>query len=223
MLSNGTYKTIDYPGAGTTQIYGINDSGEVVGNFVYSTGGPTHGFRRLNGVFKRLDYPGAAMTFANGVNATGQIVGNYCTSSSCSGSFKYVNGVWTSVRIPGAVSTTAHGINKNGDIVGTYCTSSSICHGFVLHSNGTYKKVDYPGAVGHTSATGIDDNGDVVGNFQVAVGSGAGYMLHNGTYTKFKYPNYQFTQPQGINNQLYGAGYAFNDTGPDRSFYVKLP
>ena len=42
LLSNGTYTTIDYPNTINTQLYGITDLGELVGQTDF--GGRTHGF-----------------------------------------------------------------------------------------------------------------------------------------------------------------------------------
>jgi hypothetical protein len=43
LLSNGTYTSIDYPNATQTQVYGLNDLGELSGNWV-DAAGHDHGF-----------------------------------------------------------------------------------------------------------------------------------------------------------------------------------
>jgi probable HAF family extracellular repeat protein len=49
------FTTIDVPGATTTNARGINDSGQVVGTYVDSTG--THGFLYTDGSFTTIDVP----------------------------------------------------------------------------------------------------------------------------------------------------------------------
>src|SRR5262249_1321007 len=62
--SDGTYTTIDPPGATSTYVSGINDSGQIVGWF--GTGSPcctaTHFFLRLPfGAYSTVDVPGALL------------------------------------------------------------------------------------------------------------------------------------------------------------------
>jgi probable HAF family extracellular repeat protein len=81
--TNGSITTIDWPGATISLAYGINDSGQIVGNFF--DGGlstPDHGFLDNNGDFVQLDAPGAVSTVAYGINNAGEIVGTFRTSST---------------------------------------------------------------------------------------------------------------------------------------------
>src|SRR5947209_7886207 len=71
-----TFTTIDVPGASSTQAYGINNAGQIVGEFEDATG-RFHGFRETAGVFTLIDVPGASDTFASGINDAGQIVGAF--------------------------------------------------------------------------------------------------------------------------------------------------
>jgi len=71
---NGIFSRIDVPGAFSTQANGINDAGQIVGDFPDSNGG-THGLLEVNGIFSTIDVPGASVTSARGINNAGQIVG----------------------------------------------------------------------------------------------------------------------------------------------------
>jgi len=65
-----------------TFAHGINDAGQVVGQFLTSSMGPTgsaHGFLKDGAVFTTIDVPGAFSATANGINAVGQIVGSDLT------------------------------------------------------------------------------------------------------------------------------------------------
>jgi hypothetical protein len=44
LLTGGNYTSIDFPGAGLTWAFGINDRGEIVGFYLDSAGGQ-HAFR----------------------------------------------------------------------------------------------------------------------------------------------------------------------------------
>src|SRR5262245_66005019 len=51
------FLSVDVPGATSTESWGINDSGQVVGN--YTAGGITHGYVRSEGSYTTLDVLGA--------------------------------------------------------------------------------------------------------------------------------------------------------------------
>ena len=76
VLSGGSYTTLGVPGAiETTRANGINDAGQIVGEYV-DAGGREHGFLRSGGSYSTLDVPGATETTrASGINDAGQIVG----------------------------------------------------------------------------------------------------------------------------------------------------
>jgi len=105
VLSNGTYTSLDAPGAnlnvnGTqtgTWAEGINDAGAIVGYYVDGNG-VTHGFVLSGTTYTTLDYPGASSTYNS--------------------SFKFVG-------------TKAYGINNAGTIVGQYTDASGVIHGFL--------------------------------------------------------------------------------------------
>src|SRR4051812_42092685 len=71
--ANFSFTPIDVPGASLTAAAGINDTGQIVGEFVDSTG--IHGFLNTGGSFIPIDVPGAFSTFAQNINDAGQIVG----------------------------------------------------------------------------------------------------------------------------------------------------
>jgi hypothetical protein len=76
-LHSGHTTTIAFPGAASTQIFGLNDSNEVVGQYTTGTGNSavTHGFVWLNGKFGTVDIPSGSSTTVNGINDEGDLVG----------------------------------------------------------------------------------------------------------------------------------------------------
>jgi len=79
--ASGRVFVLNAPHATLTQALGVNDSGEVVGDYRVGSGGGTvtHGFTwTAQGGFATVDDPqGAATTTINGVNDAGDLVGFY--------------------------------------------------------------------------------------------------------------------------------------------------
>ena len=55
--------------------YGINDAGEIVGDFI--SGGVINGFADVDGSISTINVPGARFTEVSGINDAGQISGEY--------------------------------------------------------------------------------------------------------------------------------------------------
>jgi probable HAF family extracellular repeat protein len=72
----GQYTLLDFPRANLTEAVGINDDGQVVGDYRDSAG-RFHGFFWDAGLFLTFDvpFPEATLTGPNGINNVGQIVG----------------------------------------------------------------------------------------------------------------------------------------------------
>ena len=119
---SSTTSTIDVPGALSTQAFGINPRGDIVG-FYSATGFTAHGFLFHGGTFTAIDVPGAscppffpcASTVALGINPNGDIVGSYFAGFTNHG-FLLHRGAFTTIDVPGALSTQAFGINPQGDM-----------------------------------------------------------------------------------------------------------
>jgi probable HAF family extracellular repeat protein len=72
------FTTIDVPGSTFTQALGINNAGQIVGDFMDATG-RFHGFLKDGATITIIDVPGAfpGSTRAFGINDAGQIVGTF--------------------------------------------------------------------------------------------------------------------------------------------------
>jgi uncharacterized membrane protein len=124
----GVIRSLDYPVAGgETFPTGINDAGEIVGNWDIYHLGHGGGFVASGGVFVNFVAPFPGLVSLRGVNNTGDIVGTVGLSS-----FLYSGGVFTLIDVPfaGASDTIATGINDLGQIVGTYFADGHE-HGFL--------------------------------------------------------------------------------------------
>jgi uncharacterized membrane protein len=120
----------DHPVLGTVAL-GINDKGQIVGNYVAEEDNQRHGFLRSSkGDFTTLDVPGADTTIAQGINNAGTIVGAYVVGDIIHG-FVLTNGVFTTVDVKDALETQIFSINAKGEIVGLYIDAAGVTHGFL--------------------------------------------------------------------------------------------
>jgi len=178
-----TYTTVDFPGAVATLAVDINDSGQIVGEYTFTTVDKRHGFLLNNGTFTSITFPGASFTRAIGINRNGDIVGDYILQGVGFGNehgYLLRGGVFTSISFPNADATIAEGINANGDIVGTYVDKQGK-HGFLLHG-GTFTSIDFPGADAYTEAWRISDGGQIAGRYEGGESKYHVYTLSNGNF-----------------------------------------
>src|SRR5437867_3577905 len=71
-----SFVSLDYPGAVSTGLFGINAGGDLVGAYE-NPANFFHGFVYSGGVFTTIDGPGAAFTQIRGINDAGDIVGTF--------------------------------------------------------------------------------------------------------------------------------------------------
>jgi probable HAF family extracellular repeat protein len=165
---DGVFQTITFPGSLDTSAAGINDLGEIVGNYQDQNTKFFHGFSLRSGTFEKLDFPGAVWTFPLGINNSGEIVGFWATDTEEEG-FLYSEGKWQNIAPGGLNGATVNGINNLGQIAGTASDLKGNYHGFVF-SHGAFITLDFPGA-SETVVLGISDLGQVVGYY---AGAGCG-------------------------------------------------
>src|SRR5262249_2775103 len=71
------YTTLTAPNAYATWAYGINDKGDIVGNYNLTAGGTWKGFVLSNGVYTTIDNGSLLSTTVTGINNAGSIIGFY--------------------------------------------------------------------------------------------------------------------------------------------------
>ncbi|HLJ50485.1 MAG TPA: hypothetical protein VKU01_30945, partial [Bryobacteraceae bacterium] len=91
-------RTVDLPGASSTQTWGINPQDDIVGHCVAA--GVTHGPLLTAEQFRTIGYPGAGATIPSDINIRGEIVGAYTASGVTSG-FLLKRDKFTTVEYPG--------------------------------------------------------------------------------------------------------------------------
>jgi probable HAF family extracellular repeat protein len=155
---------------------GVNDRGDVIGNYSTNTGFFWHAGKLTN----LGELPGADYAFASAINASGTVVG-YSGSSTSSGTWSHAyvwrDGKMTALPDLGS-SGQAAAINDSGAVAGTVYDSS----GDVLAAEWTLGKLTaLPGLGGTFSeATMINDAGLVVGESSDASGAGHVVVWQNG-------------------------------------------
>jgi len=142
--------SFDFPGSILTIAYGINTSGQIVGEY-YDQAGNEHGFlysgytisggSLSGGSFNSIDYPNAKGTSVKGINDKSQMVGHYFDTAGAAHAFIYSGwtltggtlggGVSSSFDYPNASDTRAYDVNNSGQIVGIYYDKAGIEHGFL--------------------------------------------------------------------------------------------
>jgi len=180
LSTDGTFRTIDYPGATSTLAFGMNSRGDILGTYTLADN-VSHNFVMsgnqfsANGQFIAVDdVPGALMTVVIAIHG-GEIVGGYMSADKVGHGFVLSDGQITTIDAPGGPTfTNVTGINSRGEMVGRY-TVGGVTHAYLL-SGGQFNTFDYPGAT-FTGATAITQSGDIVGRYRDANNVFHGFML----------------------------------------------
>ncbi|HEY7242627.1 MAG TPA: Ig-like domain-containing protein [Xanthobacteraceae bacterium] len=243
MVAAYTYTPLnDALGTNGTVPFDINDSGQIVGNYVDSNG-VLHGFLYSNGTYTSITDPSARTTpgfqtfgtYAHSINDSGQIVGYYvdATTNEVRG-FLYsggTNGTYTTLEDPLADggNTVPRGINDLGQIVGYYYSGGG-WKGFLYSggTNGTYTDLpDDPSASGGPGVAplAINDSGQIVGYYNDSNGNSQAFLYSNGIYTTLVPPGASGTDvdgdgivASGINDTGQVVGWYFDNSGIEHGF-----
>ena len=219
--STGSFSltSIDFPGAVVTRALGLNDHGEVAGDYVDS-GGVRHGYSLRRGKFNTFDPPGSIETRGLVINDRGDIGGTYLDRTSVRHSYVLNRGDIRTFDFPGATRTSLQGMNNHGQIVGAYLDIAGVTHGFFLDA-GSFATIDFPGAVA-TVAGGINDPGQIVGLYDDSAGLEHAFLLHNGNFTTIDFPSaFSLTDLFGINNNGVMVGFYDDSLGAIHGFELR--
>jgi hypothetical protein len=172
LLTDGKFRTVDFPGAVATALRGINNLGDLSGTYsVVDLNADEFGFiilRRGPAISFKLADPTGTGIVVGGINDLRQLVGYYTDSTSTLvGFLRQPSGQFVSIIIPGALSTQAYGINDCGIVVGVWGDGST-AHGFYGRP-GNLHSFDVPGAIA-TFSQGINNEGRIVGRYATADG-----------------------------------------------------
>ena len=191
---NGIFTGIDVPGATATVVHGINDNGEIVGEF--DSG---HGFLRdANGNYTTLDGPSADSTIPQAINGNGQVTGYLYTGAVPVGFVRDADGTWTTFDVPNNTHKPdegpyPHAINLAGEVAG-FCYDDNGQHAFVRDPSGVLTLFEMPNAI-ETDPAAINDQGVVGGHVIV----------------------------KGTRGQLFGPGFLRDSLGDLRFLSLPIP
>ncbi len=218
---------MDYPGAASTILGGVNDQGVVFGYYNDGTADHVVTYAVRSGAWGKLpDIPGYPLNQGYGINDAGFAVGVAFSSTAA------VAWIWDPVRrsysylaVPGAAehSTSPSSLNNLNQVAGYYTDADGSYHGFI-EQRGNYTTYNAPGAT-ETYPDGINDWGVLQGQW-----ADANYAYHGfvATTTRYfqsvDYPGSAATAIVGINDKLaICGGYSQNpDFAPTMAF-VAVP
>jgi uncharacterized membrane protein len=138
VLSGGTYSELDVPAAWGfgTQLYGVNDSGQISGAYLDFAGIP-HGFLYTPGQgFTQPAVPGSFASELGAINNKGDYVAAalgydpFSPIGEDAHGFIHTAAGFTPFNVPGALDTEPFTINDNGQVVGLYVNGRGQIEGF---------------------------------------------------------------------------------------------
>jgi hypothetical protein len=247
----GSFDSFDPPGSISTVAQSLNDSGEIVGNYVRDD--VAHGFlREKDGNFVTVDPPGSANTAPLSISAAGEITGYYADDNEAlHGFLRRKDGSIIEFDAPGASTNRGQGtfplaINAQGMIAGYfYAGPSGVLHGFLRGSDGTFTVFDPPGSAGesaHASADregyvvrpvtaplSVNTSGDIAGYFGDAAGVLHAFIRSSrGSFSVFEAANASTNGglgsfAQSMNDRGEVAGYYFDQAHSTRHGFLLKP
>jgi probable HAF family extracellular repeat protein len=216
--SDGTFTPLaNFSEASRAHANGINNAGQVVGEFGFGTQATLAYLWSPNApeqTISSVTNPGSnAIDKAYGVNDAGQVVGVDLPFGEKG--FVWQNGSFSFLKVPGASATEAHGINNAGTIVGT-----ADSHGF-LDANGQFSTIDVSGATA-TDPMAINTSGTIAGSYN----DGAhwhGFIDTGGQMSFINEPDASDTWVTGLNDKGQLTGYFQPSAGGPVQGFIATP
>lgn len=207
---------------GSSEAFGINNNGQVVGEWHNNYPGVGGRAFLISGASSSsLGTFGGLQSSANAINNNGQIVGSADTSAGFGHAFFYSGGIMTDLGTLGGSRSVAGAINDSGQIVGNADTASAT-HAF-LYSGG--HMIDLGTLGGSVSeAFGINNNGQVVGADDTGFTWHA-FLYSEGIMTDLNSlipanSGWTLSQATAINDSGQIVGYGTSPSGLNRAFLL---
>ena len=136
VLRKGIFTTLHIPSASESRANGLNDRGDVVGNFFDEAEQREYGFLYSDGLVTKISVPNAETT-ASAIANNGTIVGLYelqDASGNSAGNYGFIleDGEYRFLSVPGAAYTAPSGINERGAVVGVSDWGEGASYGFLF-------------------------------------------------------------------------------------------
>ena len=202
------FQYVEFPGAKSTYLEGLNDSLAVVGSFT-DHALRQHGFTFINGKYNRIDPKGAVSTALYDINRFGLAVGSFRTADGRSMLFTYDTMTGAEVDTPSPFPKLAFGgssINAAGVIAGTLLTGNLHPLAYVKTARGFRIIPRPPGTYAGYYPTAINDRSVVTVENYHADGFSGGVIYKAGVSTPVNIPGYTDVSLNFINNSgLFGG------------------
>lgn len=216
--ANYSYQTLDYPGSSQTIFWGLNDFGELAGQFEINAG-TAHAMAYRHGRFELLDTAvlGTYFSAAGGPSDLGVTFGGYADATGVQHGFALHGNRLETVDFTGHLNSNVDGLNDFGVVLGVYWDADGIFHG--VQRLGRFDTTFDVSGARDTYPLGINDTGESVGYWDTADGVTHGfYRDARGKITTLDVPGALATVALGINDVGQIAGYWFDNTGRIHAF-----
>jgi hypothetical protein len=204
VFSGEIFTPVQVPGAARTRVFGINDLGDIVGD--YLAGGINNGFVKYAGsaTFQTIRFTDGAFASPNtdswGIDNDRNITGGYVDAMGHTIAYIWNDGTFTnSFQAPFANTTVTytHGLNAKGEVVGCFWTGDTEMHSLRIMPDGTYRQEDFPDSM-MSMHWRISKSSIIVGHYVDMMNLTHGYLMKNGDYESIDFPNASSTLAKGI-------------------------
>lgn len=210
--------------ANLTQGRGINNAGEICGNYTGSDVN-THGYTLMGGAFTGFDLADVSSTIPLGINNYSEIAGSLVENDGVTqvAFLGFSDEAVTTFAVPDATATLAYQVNASNQATGYYVDGDGVTHGYLRDSDGTLTyPIDPDGSVG-TVLFGNNDSNWVVGRYADADGITHGlFFMTPGEFVTFDFPGSAFTSLNGINARGYICGRYVDASGVEHGIIAKV-
>jgi probable HAF family extracellular repeat protein len=209
-----SFQTVNFPTDVFTQLFGINDDGEIAGYHGSGlTGHPNMGFTLdvnafLGGkgvnAFTLENFPGSLQTQVVGIDRLGDTCGFYIDAAQNNHAFEKLSGKFVGpVDYPYTTSVPkvnqCLGLNSQSQMAAFYNDSANNSHGYIDDSSGQLFYVVTAGT--SNTVTGINEAGQISGFFTSSkTGQMLGFFVDQGKVVQLDFPGSTSTQAFGLNN-----------------------
>jgi probable HAF family extracellular repeat protein len=206
---NYSFQTVNFPTDVFTQLFGINDDGEIAGYHGSGlTGHPNMGFtlNLTTRVFTLENFPGSVQTQVVGIDRLGDTCGFYIDAANANHGFAKLSGTFVGpLDFPNTTSVPAVnqclGLNSQSQMAGFYNDSANNSHGYIDQSSGTFFSVLIGGKGGPSSTiTGVNEMGQFSAFYTDKTGVMHGLFGDQGKMITLNFPGATATQAFGLNN-----------------------
>jgi probable HAF family extracellular repeat protein len=215
---DGVLTNVDHPRAVNTQVFGINDQGDIVGTYTLRSG-HSRGFLFSHGSYRDIGL--GVRSGATAINNAGQIVGVYndCAKVCATHGFRFDGQAYTTFDVPNSTDTAPAGINDAGVVTLNARDQRAVSHAY-LYDGKTFANIDMPGK-SESFAYGINVDGDVALRWFGSNETTGAAVLHKGKYNPFNYPGAVATQLGALNDHRVAVGTYFAPINQTGIFTVK--